>query len=64
MMIQNVQKTVYRFTLKLMDLFWKMEGGNLYEDYPPSFYYLYTLEERNRIIEEDNKRLRELIEDL
>lgn len=63
-MIKIIQEKVYRFILKLVDFYWEMSGKSYYEDYPPSFYYLYTPEERRRIIEEDNKRLWDLLEDL
>lgn len=62
--IKFIKYLIFRMKIKAMDDFWYEHFGYCFGMYPPSFYYLHTPEEQERIKKEDLEELRKIVDEL
>jgi len=55
------EKILFRIKLWDMDRQWRMMGGNCFSLFPPSFYYMHTQEEVERITREEIEKIRKIL---
>lgn len=58
-----IKKIWFWHKLRRMDRRWRMQGGASYEIFPPSFYYIHSLEEIQEITDREIAGLRKLIKE-
>lgn len=59
-----IKKIIFWIKLKQMDDLWYLMGGSCFGLFPPSFYYMHTEEEIERITAENLERIDKLINQL
>lgn len=57
------RRILFEIRMFIMDVRWHNKWFHCWESYPPSFYYRYTLEEQQNIIDRDFEEIRKMLEE-